>query len=139
MSGSPRTASGFTLMELLASIVILAAAVLTVAQTVAVVTRQRQLTERRALALQEAENTMEHVYALPWGELTQEGVAKIQLSDSSRHRLPQAAVQVSVQASGNPPTEKRVLVEVDWQDAGSGRSRPVRLLSWRFQPRERQP
>lgn len=130
---------GFTLIETIAALVVLAAAMTAVVQTVAVVSRQRQLTERRALAVQEAANVMERVYGLPWSELTPERAAQETLSPVCRQRLPAAALKVTVQATGDPPNQKSLLVELDWQDADGGRNRPVSLAAWRFQSREARP
>ncbi len=130
---------GFTLIETIVALVVLAAAMLAVVQTVAVVSRQRQLTERRALAVQEVANVMERVYGLPWSELTQERAAEDTLSPACRQRLPAATLQVTVQAVGDPQNEKRILVEIDWQGADGGRSRPVRLTAWRFRSQEARP
>ena len=130
---------GFTMIEVIAAIAVLAAAMVAVAQTVAVVARQRQRTERQTLAVQEAANLMERIYALPWNEVTQDQAVAARLSPAGRSRLPAAAVKVTVQASGDPPTEKRISVDIDWQEADGGRSRPVRLTAWRFADREDRP
>ena len=76
---------------------------------------------------------------LPWSELTQERAAEDTLSPVCRQRLPAATLQVTVQAAGDPPNEKRILVEIDWQGADGGRSRPVRLTAWRFRSQEARP
>jgi type II secretory pathway pseudopilin PulG len=131
--------SGLTLIETLAAVVVLSAAVVAVAQTVAATARQRELAERRAIALQEAANVLERLQRLTYDEVTAEHVAPWRLSPEAKQRLPDGRLHVTIQPGGEGPAGKRLSAEVDWREADGGRSRPVRLTAWRYAVREGSP
>lgn len=124
---------GSVLLETTVAIVILAAAIIAVAHTMAVLSVQRQSAERRALATQEAANLMERIYVLPVDEITAEKVAKLELSAPCRERLPEAKLGVAVEVVGEEdPQAKRIAIGIEWTGHGGVRSRPVHLTAWKY-------
>lgn len=134
---APRKARrGSMLLETTVAIIILAAAIVAVAHTVAVVSVQRQSAERQALATEEAANLMERIYAWPVDEITAEKVAKLKLSPICRERLPEATLEVAVESTSGDPPARRIAVEIEWTEHGGVRGRPVRLTAWKHLRKE---
>jgi hypothetical protein len=123
---------GVTLTETLVAVVLLAAALVAVAQTVATVARQRELTVRQTVALAEAANALERLQRLPYDALSQDTADQLRLSPIGQQRLPDGRLQVTVQTSGEEPAGKRLQAAVDWQEMHGGRSAATRLTAWRF-------
>jgi hypothetical protein len=125
---------GFSVVEMSVALVVLAAAMLALVQTVAVVGRQRQLAERMALATQETGNLMERLHTWAWDDLTPERAAALRLSDACRDRLPDPQLKVSVEPAGEVPRGKQVHIELDWRESHGGRSLTIRRTAWRYEP-----
>jgi len=120
------------LLETTVAIVILAAAFVAVAHTMAAMAAQRRTAERRTLAQQEVANLMERIYILPADEITEKKMAELELSTPCRERLPEAELEAPVDlVDGNPPA-KRISIQIEWTGHGGARSQPVRLTAWKY-------
>ena len=126
--------SGYSLFEIIISLGVLAVVLVVVAQSVTLVARQRRVTQRRQLALQAAENSMERLFTLPWVELSTEKLMGEALPREFTSGLPGAALKIDVDEEAGPPSAKRLQVEVSWTDTGRMVGRPVRLTAWRYEP-----
>lgn len=133
---SRKTRRGSMLLETTVAIVILAAAIVAVAHTMAVLTVQRQSAERQSLATQEAANLMERIYVLPVDEITAEKVSELELSATCRERLPEATLDIAVESLSAGPPAKRISIEIEWTGHGQVRSKPVRVTAWKHAKKE---
>ena len=136
LRSSGRERRGVTIIESVMALALFATVMSLVAQTLIGVGRQRQVTQRRSLAIQEAANTMEKIAALSWKESTTDALASWPLSEAARRALPGAALNISVTLGHGLPRRKRVRVEIGWTESGQ-RVTPVSLVVWKHLIKER--
>jgi type II secretory pathway pseudopilin PulG len=133
-SAVPPGRRGFTMLEMVAAVAMLMAAMTLVVQLVGWVAAGRRAAERRTRAIQEAANLMERLTARAPGDLTPQGVAALRLSPSARNALPGGELTVHVDPGEAGLT--RIRLELRWRDRSGGVEAPVRLTSW-IAPRRR--
>ena len=97
------------------ALVLLGAAAALMAQTLGGVAQQRRAADQQSLALQEAANLMEQLFAIPYAELTPERAADLRLSELARHQLPGARLDVAVTPSRMNRRQKKSA----WPSGGS--------------------
>jgi prepilin-type N-terminal cleavage/methylation domain-containing protein len=129
--GAPQRA--FTITESLVALVLLAAAAALMAQMLGSVAHQRRAADQQSLALQEAANLMEQLFAMPYAELTPERAADLTLSELARHQLPGARLEIAVTPSADEPAAKEVRVALRWLDRSGQYGVPLQLTAWRHQ------
>jgi prepilin-type N-terminal cleavage/methylation domain-containing protein len=122
---SARTRRGFSLIELTASVVLLAAALAMTGELVLRVAAQRRSIDRRVVALHEAGNLLERLAAAEPGDRAD--LPEL-VSAEDRLALPGGAVEVEV----GPPADglARLTVVVSWEDRPGVPAVPVRLATW---------
>jgi hypothetical protein len=123
-------------LEVCVALLILAAAMVAIAQLLVLAAQQRRAVDRQRVATREVANLMEQAMALPWEQLSEEGLRDLQLSEVSQLRLPEARANLQVMVEEGPPLGKRVTVQVDWRNRAGLRPQPVELSAWRFRPNE---
>jgi type II secretory pathway pseudopilin PulG len=126
--------AGFILHESLMAIAMAMALVVGIAQLITLVTQQRRLARQSSVAMREAGNLMEDLVSRNWTETTAEKLASVELSDSARRCLPDAAVKVSVVSEDDDV--RRIGIEIGWARTSEHRGRPVCLVGWKFRPEE---
>lgn len=136
---SPRRRHGGIFLESTMAIVIAATALVGVAQILALAAHQRRAAEYRLLATHEAGNLMEDLMTRPWTQLTRELLEKEQLSAPCRERLPGGRLDVEIAAEGEASAALKIAIAIDWEVAANQRCSPVRLVAWRYNPREAAP
>ena len=130
-----RQNAGYTLLEVVVGLLLVAAAMTAVSRTVAMVARQQRLSEQRAIALEQAANLLERAQAISWGELDE--IVEWQLpADGPRIGAKQRASLALREGEpmfiGQQQIEKkRIGVQVEWQDA-HGVPHQVQLFGWRY-------
>lgn len=129
--------TGFILHEVLMAILIAVAALGGVAQLLALVAQQQRLAQQRTAAVREVGNLMEDFAARPWAEITVEKLAQVRLSEACQCCLPDARLQVELQAED--ADTQRISIQIDWPTAAGARAEPVRLVGWRFRDEETGP
>jgi Tfp pilus assembly protein PilV len=131
---------GATFIECMVALVILGAAILAAAQMTVTVMGQQRHAAQRQIARQEAANLMEEIFGLSDEELTKWASAgrELELSETARRWLPEAVATATVDTSNEPPSGKRIQVEIRWTDKSGQPVRPVQMVAWRFD-RETQP
>jgi type II secretory pathway pseudopilin PulG len=130
-----RTASaerrrGFTLVEITASVVMLAAAMTLTVQLLGALAAERRAAERRLCAVQEVANLMERVAARPWAEVTPESLRTVSLSPRALQALPGAELTATVDDASAGPGGKRISLRLRWRDRAGTWTAPVRLSAW---------
>ncbi|MGD9646187.1 MAG: hypothetical protein AB7U73_10790 [Pirellulales bacterium] len=140
-----RARSGYLLLEVATSAVLLTTLLLVVTSAVRMRLAAQRHADERQVARQEAVNLMERLTAqLPGGAVAATEAAEstageppsdadrageVQLSDVARQMLPDARLRVDI--SPGDYGLQRVSIEIDWQLRSGDRSGPVRLVSWR--------
>lgn len=128
LSGKMARRSGFTLIEMTASVVLIVAAVGLTAELVVRVATQQQSLDRRAIALQEASNLLER-WAAEDPELQSTDVdPSTLLSDSAKQVLPSG--QAILERSQTVEGLSKLAVMITWEDRPGRVAAPVRLTTW---------
>jgi Tfp pilus assembly protein PilV len=125
-----RSASGFTIIEIVMATLALGIAMTLTVQILGWVARERRSVDRRAFAVQEAANAMERLAARPWEKLTPAAARAYALSPAALESLPGAELSVTVTDEVQKPPLKRVGVQLSWRNRAGGREAPVRLTAW---------
>jgi len=121
---------GFTMVEILASVVMLATAMSLTVQLLGALAAERRAAERRLCAVQEVANLMERVSARPWEEVTPESLRAVKLSPVALRALPGAELAATVDDASADEGEKRIDLRLKWRDRAGGWTAPVRLSAW---------
>jgi hypothetical protein len=124
---------GVTLFELTIAILIVAAAMGSMVQLLAMTAVQRRNLEHRRLALQEVANQAERAALLPWDETAPDRLTAWQPSADLQRVLPAAACTAEVTDEPGPPTSRRIRLLVSWPNAAGQMVDPVALTIWKFQ------
>ena len=126
-----RMRRGATLGEATMALILMGVIVVVSAQFVVFQARQREAAFQRAIALEAADNTMDYLFALPWGELTAEQVRSIELPASIENQLSAGALTIEVHENSASPGTKQLVVQLNWRDAVGQQVRPLQLVAWR--------
>jgi prepilin-type N-terminal cleavage/methylation domain-containing protein len=127
MSGRARR-TGFTLMESLAALGVLATAAVVAAQLATWSMTERTHTSERLAVMDAAANIMEMARAQTWADLTPEWAAGQRLSEPLAARLGDGTLTVRVTPEPDRPHVKRVTVEIQWDHQPSIAARSVVLV-----------
>lgn len=134
MGSPPHRRRGFTLLELMATVILLGTVLLTLAPVLRWAALQRRDADHRQAGLLEVQNALERLTALPYESITAEAAADVRLSDSTRSLLREPRLTISVTETDDEPAGKRVSAELRWQDRAGNDAAPVRLTTWIFEP-----
>lgn len=129
---------GTLLVEVIVSLVLLAAVFRLLVPTLGVVQKQRRYAVQRQTALDEASNVLESVSSWPWEQLTRERLDTLKVSDSARRLLPDAEIRTSLMES-EAPSARQIMLEIQWRDQAGNRVAPVRLACWIHRRQEERP
>ena len=121
---------GFTMVEIVAAVVLLATAMSLTVQILGALAAERRAAERRLCAVQEVANLMERVAARPWGEVTPESLKAVSLSPRAQRALPGAELAATVGDASASRGEKRIGLRLRWRDRAGDWTAPVRLTAW---------
>lgn len=125
-----RFPSGFTLVELMISGLLLGVVFVAAIPTMAWIARERTAAERRQIALLEVGNQMERLCLIPWDELPAGAAPESKLAASAIAQLPEAQLTVVVDGDPRDPSAKRITVELRWMNGPSLPAAPVRVTTW---------
>jgi len=131
-SGARLRRGGYTLVEVVLSVVVLLSAMTVVVKLLGWVGLERREADRRSWAVQEVANVMERLTARPFDEITAEQAGRLTLSPSARQSLPEAelAVGVAEDQPGAGRSAKRIAVRLRWRGRAGEWEAPVRLTTW---------
>ncbi|GAA5510368.1 hypothetical protein [Novipirellula caenicola] len=122
--GRPRRRSGATLFELMVTATLVVSGVGMVAPLTVRCGRLWQQTRHRQMALDELNNHMERLIALPTEELEKQAEA-VTVSDAARTLLPEAVMEAEIVRSNN---ETQLHLSIDWKRVGD--PDPLTLVGW---------
>jgi prepilin-type N-terminal cleavage/methylation domain-containing protein len=125
---SDRCKRGFTLVEVGVALVILAAAMVLVAQIGYWSIRHRARTSARLLAAELATNVLARARSIPWDALTKEWAESQHISQEVAEQLTDGTLNVQVEQLEAQPFTKRVTVEIRWMLVDEADSHAVHLV-----------
>lgn len=124
--------SGFTLIEVVVSFVILAVILSSSVSLLAALAAQRSSAWRETMAVIELGNVMERARRADWGELDASVVDKWLLPDDARRFLPNGSLAIQIEVIKGQPESKRILVGINWQATNGGPTSEVQGVIWRY-------
>jgi len=127
------TPRGFTLLEVVIAGTLLAAVLILSGRMVWSIARQREAILDRQTALSEAGNVMERLFARPWGDLSDDAVKGVHLSDDFQRALPGGKLSIHLSDLTEDPPAKRILVKVSWIHEPDQPHRSVQLVALKYQ------
>ena len=131
-----RRERGTMLLEVSLSLILAAAAMVTIAELVIIASHQRREAEWTSLATREAGNLMERAMMHPWQELTTEQLSLLTISTESARRLRGAELSITVNEDDARPRQKEISILLRWNNLADLPANPVSLSAWVFAPEE---
>jgi hypothetical protein len=125
-----RVRSGVMLLEVLAGVVLLLAAIGLVVQILAGEAAAQRAIQHKLFAFELLTNIMEEQTALPFEAVTPQSLAQLKLPPEAQQLLPQATLTAAVVPSEGSIPGKRLTLELRWQERTGESSKPVRLIAW---------
>lgn len=126
-----RARRGVTLLELIASGILLATVTAVAVPALAAIVRERQATWQRHAALAEAGNILERLSAAPWDDLPA-AAANVELPSELKRQCPDAEVRVAVEAVPDHADARRIRVVLTWTGRAGQPPAAVWLTAWRY-------
>ena len=130
---------GFTLIELIATCVLLGVVFSVSIPLLAVVAQERRSAEQRQFALQHATNLLEHAMTKTWSELPVGNLELTAAPADVQSLLPGLERQVEVKELSETPRSKQVAVSIRWKSRSGELVAPIRLSAWVYPIGEGQP
>lgn len=127
-----RVRSGVMLMELVAGAVLLVVAIGLVVQVLAGQAAAERSMQRKLFANEILSNLMEEQAVLPWNEVTPQSIALLKLPSEADQLLPGAQLSGTVVPAERTLPEKKLTLELSWQETGGQRSKPIVLIAWLY-------
>ncbi len=124
---------GALLLESVAAVIVLFAAMAATVRLLGVVADSRRSAENRQFAVEAAANAMERIAALPVEERTSKRLEQVGFDPESARRLPEGRLRAafsSAAKTSDTPELARVVVDVHWRGAAGRSEAPVRLTAW---------
>jgi hypothetical protein len=124
--------SGFGLVEMAITGVLVAAAMVATIQVVGWVALDRRANERRERALIEASNLMERITVRAYETIRTEDLTSLHLNDSAASFLHGSKLDLKVDSFEDAPARKKITLELRWLDRSGRPEAPVRLVAWSY-------
>jgi type II secretory pathway pseudopilin PulG len=126
--------AGTTLVEIVATTVLLASATVFAAELLLRASESRRLAREQQTARQEVANVLERLTAEPWEKLTPERAAAIEISPAALQAVPTGALAVEIAPAAGDASARRIVARFTWRDR-RGQPRPtVQLAAWVYRP-----
>ena len=129
LTGSGDARAAFTVIELIATLILLGVVFTLSISVLAVVARQRHSAEQRQFALQHAANVLERAAAANWADVTSGAQPTPQVSTDLNRILP----GLEQQLEASDPEEfggKRLSLSLRWKDRQGLYVSPIKLTTW---------
>lgn len=131
---------GFSLVEMISTMILLGVIFTVSISTLAAVARQRRGTEQRQFALQHASNLLERTVTQGWSKLPAGGPIPTEPAAADiRAVLPELEQTVDVTESKQDFDSKRVTVSVRWKNSEGRLPTSIRLSAWVYPTEEPSP
>ncbi|MEI8381317.1 MAG: type II secretion system protein [Planctomycetota bacterium] len=130
---SVNSRSGFTLTEMIATFVLLGAAITLTAPFLVSVSRQRLAIEQRQFAIQHAGNVLERYSALPWEKLSPRTQTLADVPAELQTLLPDLKQSLEITEQAEKPISRQLRVSITWRGQSDVTVKPVQLSAWIFQ------
>ena len=130
---------GFTLIELIATCILLGVVFSVSIPLLTVVAQERRSAEQRQFALQHATNLLERAMTNGWSQLPVGQQALTAAPADVQTLLPGLERQVEVKELSEKPRSKQVVVSIRWKNRTGQLVAPIRLSAWVYQIGEVQP
>ena len=127
---------GFTIVELIATCLLLGVLFSITVPMFAVVARERRSTEQRQFALQHAANLLEHATSRPWSEIP---VGELNLPDADPDLqivLPSLERTLVVKQIEGQPESRQIIASIQWQGSSGQMVSPLRVSAWVYPTKE---
>lgn len=134
---SVNSRSGFTLIEMIATFVLLGAAITLTAPFLVSITRQRLAIEQRQFAIQHAGNILERYSALPWEKLSPGSQTLADAPADLQTLLPDLKQSLEITEHVEKPISRQLRVSITWRGQSDVAVKPVQLSAWIFQAEEK--
>ncbi len=121
---------GFTLVELIATCILLGVVFSVSIPLLTVVARERRSAEQRQFALQHAANLLERATTRDWAELPVGNQELTAAPGDVQTLLPGLERQVEVRELPESPRSKQVTVSIRWTSRSGQPVAPIRLSAW---------
>jgi prepilin-type N-terminal cleavage/methylation domain-containing protein len=131
MKHAKRAKRGFTLMETTVAAVVLLALLAMTAQLAGSAAAHRRAIRNHEIALCEADNIMERLFALDPKRLSVETVAGWRLSDETLAAIPEAKLHIEMAGDPAVPGTIRLAVVIAWPGPEGEPEHRERLVAWR--------
>jgi Tfp pilus assembly protein PilV len=132
-----RSFGGFTILETLVAMSLLAAGLVATAHIMTICGRQEMLSQRILAAQWELANIQERIAAMQYSDVTQDAAGQMKLGPEADSVLPDDAkltITVSDASGGTSAQElahKRIRVEISWPSA-DGSPQTIGLTVWKY-------
>jgi hypothetical protein len=118
-------------MEASMATVLIALALISVAQLLVAAGRYHRAVEWRQLAHRTAGNVMERIMLRDDRDVTAERLVALALPEETLRELPSAGLAVDVRDTDDQAPGKRIQVDVSWRNLG-GQPERVSLVAWKY-------
>jgi type II secretory pathway pseudopilin PulG len=134
----PRHRSGFTVVELIATLILLGVVFTVSISILLAVTHSRRVAEQRQFAMQYAANLLEQAASRPWAELAPGPQPRTPIPPDLATVLPDLEQSIDVTDSPTEFHSRQISVTIRWKDRRGQSVAPMRLTGWAY-PTELQP
>ena len=131
-----RSRTGFTLVELIVTMVLLGVVMVTVVPLLGWVNIQRRAADTRLFAVQETANILERFTIRDWDKISQEAADKIEISDQTAQLLKEPSLKITVKEMDSELPSRRITVELSWNNRAGDRVTPARVTSFVYRHSE---
>lgn len=133
------TRRGFSLIELIGALAILAVVFAIVLPTLLIVARERQAAEQRQFALQHASNLLEEPVTRNWNELPPGELALPEASSDLRSVLPNLERKLLVRDVEDAIPSRQLTVSIRWRNSAGQTVAPIEISTFVFRSPEDKP
>ena len=130
------TRRGFTLIELIATCILLGAVFSVSIPLLTVVAQERRSAEQRQFALQHATNLLERATVNGWSQMPVGEQSLTAAPTDVQTLLPGLERQVEVKELSETPRSKQVTVSIRWKSRSGQFVSPIRLSAWIYESGE---